>query len=56
MTQTILSLVIWWVVIIGMLIMQRISQAWRAYTIYAAIVATLFTLFISWYYVSFSVQ
>ena len=48
-TAIILSLFIWWVVIIGTLIMQRISEAWRAYTIYAAVVSTLFTLFISWY-------
>lgn len=43
MTPAILSLLIWWVAIIGTLIMQRISQAWKAYAIYAAIIATLFT-------------
>ena len=46
MTPIILSLFIWWFAIIGTLIMQRISQAWRAYAIYAAIVATLFTFWI----------
>nr|DAT38345.1 MAG TPA: hypothetical protein [Caudoviricetes sp.] len=53
MTPTILSLLIWWVAIIGTLIMQRISQAWKAYAIYAAIIATLFTIFISWLYENF---
>lgn len=43
MAPTILSLFMWWVAIIGTLIMQRISQAWKAYAIYAAIIATLFT-------------
>lgn len=43
MAPIILSLFIWWVAIIGTLIMQRISQAWKAYAIYAAIIATLFT-------------
>lgn len=43
MEPTILSLLMWWVAIIGTLIMQRISQAWKAYAIYAAIIATLFT-------------
>lgn len=43
MASTILSLLMWWVAIIGTLIMQRISQAWKAYAIYAAIIATLFT-------------
>lgn len=43
MEPTILSLLMWWVAIIGTLIMQRISQAWKAYVIYAAIIATLFT-------------
>lgn len=46
MAPIILSLFIWWFAIIGTLIMQRISQAWRAYAIYAAIVATLFTFWI----------
>lgn len=46
MTPIILSLFIWWFAIIGTLIMQRLSQAWRAYAIYAAIVATLFTFWI----------
>ena len=46
MAPTLLSLLMWWVAIIGTLIMQRISQAWRAYAIYAAIVATLFTFWI----------
>ncbi len=54
MTPTILSLLMWWVAIIGTLIMQRISQAWKAYAIYAAIIATLFTIFISWFYANFS--
>lgn len=53
MEPTILSLLMWWVAIIGTLIMQRISQAWKAYAIYAAIVATLFTIFISWLYENF---
>lgn len=43
MAPTLLSLLMWWVAIIGTLIMQRISQAWKAYAIYAAIIATLFT-------------
>lgn len=43
MEPTILSLLMWWIAIIGTLIMQRISQAWKAYAIYAAIIATLFT-------------
>lgn len=46
MAPIILSLFIWWFAIIGTLIMQRISQAWRAYAIYAAVVATLFTFWI----------
>lgn len=54
MAPTILSLLMWWIAIIGTLIMQRISQAWKAYAIYAAIIATLFTIFISWYYEIFS--
>lgn len=37
MAPIFLSLLIWWVAIIGTLIMQRISQAWKAYAIYAAI-------------------
>ncbi len=54
MTPAILSLLMWWVAIIGTLIMQRISQAWKAYAIYAAIIATLFTLFFNWLYENFS--
>lgn len=54
MTPVILSLLIWWVAIIGTLIMQHISQAWKAYAIYAAIIATLFTLFFHWFYANFS--
>lgn len=53
MAPTILSLLMWWVAILGTLIMQRISQAWKAYAIYAAIIATLFTIFISWLYENF---
>lgn len=55
MAPTILSLLMWWVAIIGTLIMQRISQAWKAYAIYAAIIVTLFTLFFHWFYANFSV-
>lgn len=54
MAPTILSLLMWWVVIIDTLIMQRISRAWKAYAIYAAIIATLFTLFLHWLYANFS--
>lgn len=54
MAPTILSLLMWWVAIIGTLIMQRISQAWKAYAIYAAIIVTLFTLFFNWLYENFS--
>lgn len=55
MEPAILSLLMWWVAIINTLIMQRISQAWKAYAIYAAIIATLFTLFFHWLYENFSV-
>ena len=54
MAPTLLSLLMWWVAIIGTLIMQRISQAWKAYAIYAGIIATLFTLFFNWLYENFS--
>lgn len=54
MAPTLLSLLMWWVAIIGTLIMLRISQAWKAYAIYAAIIATLFTLFFNWLYENFS--
>lgn len=50
MEPTILSLLMWWVAIIGTLIMQRISQAWKAYAIYAAIIATLFTFWLECLY------
>lgn len=50
MTPAILSLLMWWVATIGTLIMQRISQAWKAYAIYAAIIATLFTFWIEYLY------
>lgn len=49
MLPTLLALLIWWAAVIGALIMRRISEASSAYAIYAAIIATIFDLFIHWY-------